>query len=440
MPTAPRPRLQALAALATAFIVSGVAAPATAQDQCSTAGQTDFVHRVMEQYYLWYRDLPSVNPLVFDGPEAYLEAVRLRPRDDSFSYIALQSTTEAFFSSSEFVGIGFGSKRSGPERLRITQVFPVSPAFDAGLRRGDRLTHIAGTEVSVLLDEGRLDEALGPSEIGYEVGLTWLPHTNDSPLPPEPRSALVVKRPVTIPTVSQRLVIDLDGRRVGYLHFRNFVEPSTDALNEAFAKFQEEEVTELILDLRYNGGGLINVAQQLGGLIGGFRTSARVFLEMMHNDKNTQLNRRVRFDGSLLALNLERVVVITTRASASSSELVINGLKPFIDVTVVGDTTLGKPVGQYRFDFCDKSLFPVSFQNVNADGDGDFFGGIAPDCVARDDLDFPLGDPQESSLDAALSFLRDGSCRRPEAAGRTLRAISPGDDAQFGLKQLINAR
>jgi C-terminal processing protease CtpA/Prc len=136
-------------------------------------------------------------------------------------------------------------------------------------------------------------------------------------------------------------------------------------------------------------------------------------------------------------------VVITTRSSASASEGVINGLRPFIPVTVVGDTTYGKPVGQYGFDFCDKTLFPVAFQTRNARGEGDYFAGIPADCAAVDDLDHELGDPDEASLNEALEFLRTGNCTGTASAARSAHRVREArigkGQPQDGWRQLVGA-
>jgi carboxyl-terminal processing protease len=118
---------------------------------------------------------------------------------------------------------------------------------------------------------------------------------------------------------------------------------------------------------------------------------------------------------------LSRLVVIATRSSASASELVINGLRPFIPVVVIGDNTYGKPVGQYGIEFCDKVLAPVAFSLVNADGQGDYFNGIAPDCAAADDVEHDLGERDEASLAEALHYVRTGSCSVPSETARTLQ-------------------
>jgi carboxyl-terminal processing protease len=407
-------------------------------EDCSTLGQVQFVRTTLRDIYLWYRDLPDPAPSSFSSPEAYLEAVRNKTLDESYSYIANQAESDAFFSESQFIGVGVSYRQTGASELRVTQVFPGSPAADAGLARGDYLLAVNGTAVGTLIANGGLDAAFGPSQIGVVVTLAWR-----SPEGGE-FTARLTKRAVTIPTVSQTAVYDL-GRagRVGYVHFRNFVQPSTAALNTAFADLDAAAVDELILDLRYNGGGLISVATHLGGLIGGERTRNQVFVEFFHNDKNAAQNSVQRFPTPANALGLPRLVVITTRGSASASETIINSLRPFIPVTVVGERTFGKPVGQYGFDFCDKTLFPVAFQVRNARGEGDYFDGIPADCAAADDLEHPLGDSREGSVAEALRYIQTGSCTTVAAA--TARAQAEREARigrglpKGGWRQLVNA-
>ena len=120
----------------------------------------------------------------------------------------------------------------------------------------------------------------------------------------------------------------------------------------------------------------MSVAQHLASYIGGKRTDGLVFAEYFHNDRNTFRNHIIRFEPKPQALTLDRLIVVTTGGSASASELVINALRPFIPVAVIGSRTYGKPVGQYAIEFCDKLLAPVSFALRNADGQGDFFDGF----------------------------------------------------------------
>ena len=139
---------------------------------------------------------------------------------------------------------------------------------------------------------------------------------------------------------------------------------------------------------------------------------------------------------------MPRLVVITTRASASASEALINGLRPFLPVTILGDRTFGKPVGQYGFNFYDKVLSPVSFETRNAAGEGDFFSGLRADCSADDDLDHAMGDPEEGSLAEALGFLRTGTCIALAAAvSRSLEELRREIPVleRSGWRQLLNA-
>ncbi|HEY5908738.1 MAG TPA: S41 family peptidase [Vicinamibacteria bacterium] len=413
--------------------------PTQTGDTCSTNGQVTFVRDTLQLWYFWYKNLPTPDLAGFSSPEAYLEAVRYKPLDTSFSYVANKAESDAFFSESQFIGIGLSTRQTGTSELRVSQVFPGSPAADAGLARGDFLLSIGGKAVADLLRTGEINTIFGPNTAGVAVSVSW-----QSFLEGDTRSASLTKRAVTIPTVSSTSVIaQRRGPRVGYVFFRNFVTPSTAALNTAFQTLKDEGAEELVLDLRYNGGGLVSVARHLGSLIGGEATNGQVFVEFFHNDKQTTRNSIQRFDLPTAALGFSRLVVITTRGSASASEGVINGLRPFMPVTVVGDATYGKPVGQYGFDFCDKTLFPVAFETRNARGDGNFYGGFPAECAAGDDLDHEIGDPEEASLAEALEYVRTGSCTAGAAAAARSHAgrrASFGDGLPTdGFRQLIGA-
>ena len=410
----------------------------SANAQCSAVGQVNFVRDTLRNIYFWYQQLPDPTPSGFSSPETYLEAVRYKALDTSFSYIANQAESEAFFSESQFIGIGLSSQQTSPTEVRIAQIFTGSPAAEAGIERGDYLVSINDRPVADLVRTGDINTIFGPNQAGVVVRLSW------RNLDGAAFDASLTKRAVTIPTVSDVRVYDLRrGGRVGYIFFRNFVTPSTAALNDAFTTLRDASVDELVLDLRYNGGGLVSVAQHLGGLIGGAATQGKVFGEFFHNDKNTSRNTTFRFDLPAAAIGFSRLVVITTGGSASASEAVINGLRPFIPVTVVGTTTFGKPVGQYGFDFCEKTIFPVSFVLRNALGESDFYDGIPADCAAADDLDHAIGDSNEASLAEALAYLRSGSCSataqvaaQANARRNALIGRRPGGD---GWQQLLLA-
>jgi carboxyl-terminal processing protease len=419
-------RLTLLALLA--IVVS--ADPGAAQTDCSTLGENTFVRDTLSDIYLWYRQLPDASPALYPSPEAYLEAVRYRPLDSTFSFISDRAADTAFFSDSQFVGFGLATQVLDGA-IRIAEVFEGSPAGQAGLERGDTIVAVNGRSAAEILAGGGIGAAFGPSEIGFVVDVSLLDRGGAR------REARMVKALVTIPTVSAVQVYDVGLERVGYLFFRNFVTPSSAELDTAFEQLRSAGVTRLVLDLRYNGGGLVSVAQHLASLVGGPRLGGRVMLQFIHNDKHTDLDTVYRFEDAPQALAMRSLVVIATRGTASASELIINSLRPFINVTVVGDRTYGKPVGQYGYDFCDKVLRPVAFALRNALGKGDYYQGIPADCTASDDLDHLIGDPAEASLAEALHFVAAGACSSRggiRSSARTMEVRPPA-----GLQQLIGA-
>jgi carboxyl-terminal processing protease len=417
-----------------ALLVAFAPAPASAQwspASCTALGKNLFVRDVLSNLYLWYAEMTWADPAAYDTPEEYLEAVRYRPLDATFSYVTSRAASEAFYGESQYVGFGFSTTTSGRE-MRILQVFPDSPASEAGLSRGARILTIDGRTVTELIDRGTIGDVFGPADIGVGVDLDFVNVSGDR------RSARLIKRVVTIPTVSLTRVYETGGRRVGYIFFRNFVRPSFEALDAALAELATARIDDLVLDVRYNGGGLVSVAQHLASVIGGARTRGQVFAEFVHNDKNRWRNETLRFEDKASVVALDRLILITTTASASASELLINALRPFVPVVVIGDRTYGKPVGQYQIDFCDKTLAPVAFSLRNARGEGDYFNGFAPDCAAADDVQRQLGDPAEASLREALTFASTNSC---STASMVMQRLSSGRSPRrvFGWQSVLNA-
>ena len=425
---------RAAACLLTVIVVGAAVPAAYAQGpaSCTTSGKNLYVRDVMSDIYLWYAMMPNINPTAYESPEAFLEAVRYKALDSHFSYITSRAANDAFYSDSQFIGFGLSTSLNESD-MRVLQVFPDSPALEAGLSRGDRIVEIGGRTVASLVASGEIDFAFGPSEIGVEADIAFVNQAGTR------REAHIVKRLVTIPTVSLTKVYNVGGRRIGYIFFRNFVQPSYEALDTAFAELATAGLDDLVLDLRYNGGGLVSVAQHLASYVGGKRTDGLVFAEYFHNDRNTFRNHVIRFEPKPQALTLDRLIVVTTGGSASASELVINALRPFIPVVVVGSRTYGKPVGQYGIEFCDKLLAPVSFALRNANGQGDFFDGFPPDCAAPDDADHQLGDPAEGSLKEALTFASTNACSARPLTPQTKAAIQVRPPRAIGWQSLVNA-
>ncbi|MEM9057457.1 MAG: S41 family peptidase [Pseudomonadota bacterium] len=409
----------AIASLCVALVAGcGANLPGTDDDNdgisadpsdCSATGQNQFVLDVMRDIYFWQSELPEVDVTAFDSPEALLDALLFTPLD-RFTFINDAAADDAFFSDSQFIGVGMGVSVRDGDTLRVTQTFSDGPAAAAGIDRGYTLLSINGMTATEIINGNGISAAFGADEVGVQVDLEY------ADLAGTEMQATLFKDFVTIETITTTAVFDVGGRRVGYLALRNFVEPTRAALDAAFADFAAEGVVDVILDVRYNGGGLVTVAEQLGNLLGGTTTSGSVLAERTHNANNAFRNTTTVFEDAANAIDITRLVVIATGATASASELVANAFLPFVDVTWVGADTFGKPVGSYGFEFCGKVVHPTAFQVVNADGEGDYFDGFKVDCPAPDDLEHALGDPLEASLAEALNVLGTGGCSATAAA------------------------
>jgi len=221
----------------------------------------------------------------------------------------------------------------------------------------------------------------------------------------------VTQAVVTIDPLPQWRVIDVPGGgSVGYVEFATFISPADAEFDTIFAAFRQAAITDLILDIRYNGGGLVSTAELLGDYLGGEVADTFVFSKTLFNDLNAGFNRTEFFARLGNSINLSRLIIVASEGTASASELVTNSMDPFVEVTIVGDTTFGKPVGQVGIEFCEKILRPTAFETVNALDEGGYFDGLPVDCPAADDLSIAVGDDADPNVVTALSYLANGAC------------------------------
>ena len=403
-------RLQpVLLMLASATLVaacggSNSGAIVTDPDDCSVASQNEAIYDIMQQWYLWYEELPEVDPRSFDSLDALLDALRFQPLD-RFSYLTTVAEEEALFGSSQFVGVGFRSRTENDEQ-QVLDVFEGGPADLVGLTRGSRILAVDGVPIADVLAAGSFSASLGPAEVGYSFELTF----------EQPDGTVItdtlVKDVVTIPPVTGTRVFEIDGVTTGYLAFRNFVEPGVAALDAAFDDFAAAGVTQLIIDLRYNGGGLVSVVEHFADLVASRIAPSQPFASYQYSDQNSNRDRTFFLDSTppTGALLLEKVAFITTGGTASASEMLVNGIPPYVTAVVVGTPSFGKPVGQLGFQICENVLRPVSFAVVNSLGEGDYFDGLPVDCPAADEIAFGFGEAGEESFDAAVHWLEFGFC------------------------------
>ena len=241
------------------------------------------------------------------------------------------------------------------------------------------------------------------------------------------REVSVTKADFAISPVSPRYgakIIDDDGRRVGYLNLRTFISTADPQLRAAFDNFRSQGVTEVIIDFRYNGGGLVSIADLMGNLMGAGRTNS-VFSFTSFRPEKSNNNSTTFFNPLPQSIAPMKLAFIGTGGTASASELVINSFTPYLrnNNALVGSNTFGKPVGQIALDRsqCDDRLRVVAFKTENADRQGDYYTGLASkveaSCQAADDIFRPLGDPAEASVKGALDFLAGRTCTPIGASG-----------------------
>lgn len=389
-------------------------------EACSIANQRQSLRDFMQEQYYWYRDMPAPD----EGAatmDAYFQSMLVRPLD-RFSYSQPTEEYQQVFTEGRRVGYGYTLVWTDMARtqLRVRSVEPLSPAARAGLARGDRIETIDGYT---------------PADIA--AGL--LPPVTT---PGVPRTFTVVtaagqwkmltanSEEYLLSPVAATNVFDVPApagpARVGYLAYNQFVTYSREQLEAVFLQFAEAGVGEVILDLRYNGGGDVTMSRQLASLLGGTATLGQIYASLRFNDRQASRNMYLLFNmpatvGTPLGAGLRRVFVIASGGTASASELLINGLQPFVEVVLIGEPTYGKPYGFVPFELCGTTYQAVQFDSLNALGVGGFTSGFPPTCSVPDDLEHQLGDPAEARIRTALNYVATGSC----GAAAALRAPKP---------------
>jgi carboxyl-terminal processing protease len=417
-----------------------------------------WVRSYVDEAYLWYREVPTVDatrpefnlsdvPIALDNYFLALTEEGVARDRFSFTY----PTADWLALAQSGIVSGFGAEwllgsATPPRNIRIAYVDPQTPAAAADLTRGMALVSVDGFSSDDNTSAGieRLNEALFSPTVGrsYSFVLRDLQGVN--------RAVSMTAAQITKTPVQNLRTIDTPSGRVGYMSFHDHLVPAEGQLVSAFQSLASQNISDLVLDLRYNGGGYLYIASQVGYMIAGStRTGGRTFERLLFNDKRTADNNdpdnntpfynvTSGFTGSgttarqpLPQLSLNRVFVLAGPGTCSASEAIVNGLRGInVEVVLIGGTTCGKPYGFTAKDNCGISYFPIEFQGVNDQGFGDYASGFAATCAAADDLTRALGDSSEGMLAAALSRRANGSCpvagdrESPQAgAGATDRVL-----------------
>jgi C-terminal processing protease CtpA/Prc len=394
---------------------------------CSLEGQKQFVLDNMRAWYFWNDLLPAqVDTSQFATPEDLLAFLTtfspdITPDDgidnpvDRFSFINTAAADQAFFGEGKFEGFGFSSRFVAENDLRLSRVFFDSPANLAGLERGQQIIALNGRTIAEIEANEGVNAVFDLSPLEFtmrEIDGTEF-------------TVEITQDIVTIDPVPQsRIIVDPNGVRtpVGYMELATFISTADAEMDTVFANFRAQGVNDVILDLRYNGGGLVSTSELLGDFLGGDVAENLAYSKTVFNELRAAANNRTEFfERRGNSMSLVRLVVIASRSTASASELVINGMDPHVEVIIVGDDTFGKPVGQVGLEFCEQILRPTAFQTLNANDFGDYFFGLPVDCAAPDDLDVAVGADNDPNIEAALAYLDTGGCPAEAVPGGQLK-------------------
>ncbi len=405
--------------------------------------------------YLWYDEVEDNDPANFTiaGYFDQLKTTELTPTGtlkDNFHFSRATDEYNTLTQTGVSSGYGFEWEFVSlvtPRELIVQYTEPNSPAAQAGIPRGASLKTVDGVDFVNANTQEAVDvinAGLFPSESGKTTNFTF-DLVDGSEL-----TVSVTSANIEVSPVQNVRILDTDIGKVGYFQFNTFIRTAQDSLISTFEQFIDNNVTELVIDLRYNGGGLLALASQLSYMVAGpNQTNNAIFETLQFNDKypttnpvtgstisptpfysnEIDYNEGVLTNTLLPSLSVSTVYVITTGSTCSASEAVINSLRGIdVEVVQIGSPTCGKPYGFYPTDNCGTTYFTIQFQGVNNKGFGDFADGFIPTstpnfafelpgCSVADDFTNPLGDANEGMLAAALAYAQTGSC--PASAAGT---------------------
>jgi carboxyl-terminal processing protease len=404
--------------------------------------------------YLWYSEIPTTLRMAdFTNTLDYFAALKTnaltaagQPKD-RFHFTYTTAEWDAMTTSGEEVGYGLTWSRNtatAPRTWLASIVEPGSPAALAGVQRGDMLVAVDGIDfinTSSTSGVAAINAGLFPDNAGETHTLT-IQHAGNK------FDVTLVSSVVASASVKNAKVIDTPTGKVAYLTFDDHNAVAEKQLIDAFNLFKSQGVNDLVLDMRYNGGGLLYIASELGYMIAGPSSAGKVFERLVYNDKTPPdapipfRNTAYGFSSpnpapsgmALPYLGLKRVTVLTTPGTCSASEAVINGLRGIdIEVNIIGGQTCGKPYGFTPVDNCGTTYFSIEFKGANAKNFGDFPDGFAPTCTVADDFAHALGDPAENLLATALAYRNTNAC---PASGTARASAAPLQLVRPAMKEI----
>ncbi|MGB5367640.1 MAG: S41 family peptidase [Polyangiales bacterium] len=438
--------------------------------QGTITDENNFLRSYSNRTYLWYDEIIDQNPALFGDPIAYFDVLRtfaLTPSDQPKDRFHFTIDSEDWFAFSQSgVSVGYGVQwvlisTMPPREVVVAYTEPDSPATepDVDLVRGAKVLSIDGFDINIDTPAGidALNAGLFPSEAGEAH--TFVVEDSGSQ---DSRSVTMTSALVESMPVRDVQVLDTPTGRVGYVLFNDHIATAELGLVDAVDQLNAGEgVDDLVLDVRYNGGGFLVLASQLSYMIAGpGSTIDRTFELAQFNDQHPDTNPvtggpitpfpfldatlgppfNAPPDQPLPTLDLPRVFIISGPGTCSASESIMNGLQGVdVEVIQIGSTTCGKPYGFYPTDNCGTTYFTIQFRGVNDKGVGDYgdgfspqntqgtVGTVLPGCSVADDFTAELGDPSEARLAAALDYRDFQTCPEPSglASGLSVKSDAP---------------
>jgi C-terminal processing protease CtpA/Prc len=386
----------------------------------------EFIEAVMGEVYFWYGMVPEIDVRYEFDSKAYFK--KLLYTEDKWSWVTddIKKQEDSYQGKETSYGwsLAFGrftnqsGNPTGTWFALVEFVYPNTPAHKAGVKRGDMILQMNGADIT---DNNRVD-LLNSASMSFTYGQ----YTNSGIA--NITTANMTAQELNLDPVLITKIIEHGGRKIGYLFYAQFIDNYNASIDNALRSFMDNQVTDVVIDLRYNPGGYGHVAQYVASSLAPVNVvnEEKPLTKNRYNDiiqqylesKNIKESLGMNFSKTVpVKMGLTKLYIITGQGTASASELVIIGLKPYMNVKTVGEATYGKYTGSWTLkpedlydnpseykDFANWAVQPIVMKYTNSQGFTDFKDGLLPDVPVEDDLfsPIPLGDKTEAMLKVTL--------------------------------------